>query len=258
MTETLLEEALLAEQEQHWLESFNLCLRALAASPEDPGTLNLLGRLCAAAGDPARAIGLQRFVLRAVPGHERAQRDLTAAMQAVRSREDAIATYEAALVIEPGIGYHFALPGAQDAFAGMADVEALLREALELDPSLAVAHAALGNVLVRRDQLAQSFAAYETAVLLDWDFAGAHLRLAALADLARDDRKAQRHLDEALKRQQLYRAADESAPRSVLMLRAPGKAIHNTPLDFTVNPSRIALHTLYLTIANRRRFRRLR
>ncbi|MHB8147077.1 MAG: hypothetical protein ACYDGM_07460 [Vulcanimicrobiaceae bacterium] len=245
--EHVLESALLAEREHRWIESHSLCRQALANAPENPDALNLLGRLCGRAGDASRAIGLQRFVLRIAPGHTFAPGDLAIALGAVQSPQAAQRAYEDALEIEPDIAQHHLLPGSQHRFVGMERAEALLRRAVELDPSSAPVQAALGNIALRNLTPFAALRAYETAVLLDWEFSDAHLRLATLLEAARDDVNAALHYREAFARKQIYVARDRSAVRRVLVLKEPEKARKNTPIDFLVNHARTALHVWFVT-----------
>jgi glutathione synthase/RimK-type ligase-like ATP-grasp enzyme len=242
-----LHEALLAECEHRWLESFNLCSTVLALEPEQPDALNLLGRLCGVAGDAPRAIGLQRRVLRLAPDHACAARDLVDALCAVRSSDEARQAYDAAVAIEPDIVAHHRLPGAQQRFVGIDSAEAYLRRAIELDASFAPAQAALGNVFARQTLFASAIQAYGLAVLLDWDFADAHLGLGNLWELVRDEAAAARHYREALSRKRVYVSPERSAVRRVLVLKGPGMGMNNAPLDFAVNPARTALHLCYVT-----------
>lgn len=154
--------------------------------------------------------------------------------------------YESAVDIEPGIACHYRLPGALLPFVRMDRVEELLLRALDLDPSFAPAQAALGNVFIRRVSIQAAIRAYSAAVMLDWDFADAHLALAGLFEMMRDEANADRHYREALMRKRLYVSQAQSAVRRILVLKAPGRAVDNTPLDFAVNHAQTALHVLYV------------
>ena len=238
--------ALAAEREQRWAESFVNCRRALADPALHPDAFNLFGRLCHTAGDAANAIAAQRYVLVLAPGHPRAAGDLHTALGAVRAPADARAAFAAAVAIAPEIDCHHREPLALRPFACIDEVEALLLRAVEGDPSFAPARAALGNVRARRGRAAEALDAYRIAAMLDWERADVHLALAMLFDVAHDEANGARHRHEALARQRLYPACGTSAARSVLVLAAPGGPTANAPLDYCVDPDRVALHVYYL------------
>jgi len=240
--------ALEAEACGQWLESHLLCERALTAAPEDPGALNLLGRLCGVAGDWGRALALQSFVLHLAPEHAAAKEDLAAARRTIRSPVEARRLFERAVGAEPDLTCHHRYWRSLLPFAGMERAEELLRSSLALDPSQAGVHAALGNLLARRRRYVDAANAYALAVMLRWDFAEAHLILADLLDAREEEAMARRHRREALDVRQLYPACacSDGAVRRVLVLAALGGAIENAPLDLVVDPARTALHRLYL------------
>jgi tetratricopeptide (TPR) repeat protein len=243
----VLVEALAAEREQRWGQSLLLCRQALADPNEQPDAFNLFGRLCLAAGDAANAIAAQRYVLMLVPEHARAAEDLQVALGAIRSASAAAAAFRSAVAQHPDVTCHHRNPGSLLPFVGMDRVEQELRDAVELDPSFAPAHAALGNILARRGRGFDALNAYRLAAMLDWDQADVHLALAAFFDTVRDDENASRHRHEALSRKRLYAAIDTGARRQVLVLAAPGAPTANAPLDFCINHARVALHMYYLT-----------
>jgi len=239
--------ALAAEARGDWPQSFVLCRKALAEPEQQPDAFNLLGRLCWTAGDAANAIALQQFVLTLDPHHARAAGDLRVARGAIRSSAQAEAAFRAAAALHPDITCHHRDPGSLLPFVGMDAVEQHLRSALELDPSFAPAHAALGNVLARRQRNGEALDAYRLAAMLAWAWPDVHLALAAFYEMVRDAQSAARHRHEALSRKQLYAASDDGAPRKVLVLAAPGGPVANAPLDFCVNHARVALHVYYIT-----------
>ncbi|MBV8748391.1 MAG: hypothetical protein JO103_01625 [Candidatus Eremiobacteraeota bacterium] len=238
--------ALAAEREQRWAESFVNCRRALADAALHPDAFNLFGRLCHTAGDAANAIAAQRYVLVLAPEHPHAAGDLQTALGAVRAADDARAVFAAAVAIAPEIDCHHREPLALRPFARIDEVEALLLRAVDDDPSSAPARAALGNVRARRGRAAEALDAYRIAAMLDWERADVHLALAMLFDLAHDEANGARHRHEALARQRLYPACAGEAARSVLVLAAPGGPTANAPLDYCVDPARVALHVYYL------------
>jgi tetratricopeptide (TPR) repeat protein len=241
-----LHEALAAEEAQRWAESMILCRQALADASVQPDAFNLFGRLCRVAGDAANAIASQRYVLRLAPDHARAAEDLRIACGAIRSAPEAVAAFRAAVVVYPDVTCHHRDPASLLPFVGMDGVEEALQHVLELDPSCAPAHAAIGNIRARRGRGFEAVDAYRLAVMLDWDFAEAHLALAAFFDAVRDEDNAALHRREALARKQVYATTAPGATRQVLMLLAPGDPTANAPLDHCVNHARVALHRYYL------------
>ncbi len=247
-----LELALEAEASERWIESYALCERALEESPEEPGALNLLGRLCARAGDLAKALALQSFVLHLVPGHARAAADLASAQRAIRSPAEGRRAYERAIAIEPDLACHHRHPLSLTGFVGMDEAERWLRESIGADPSRPEAHAALGNLSIRRSDRIGALNAYGIAAMLRWEFAAAHVALADLLDAIPEEAMARRHRLEAVRFQTVYAAgaASNAAVRRVLVLATTGGAIENAPLDLVVNPARTALHRWYLAGAD--------
>lgn len=214
---------------------------------EGADELNRLGRLRQEAGDAATAIALQRFVLQLEPAHARAAADLRAAERAIVDAAGAQRALASVLADHPDLACHHRLPGSLLPFAGMDDAEARVLRALEDDPSLAGAHAVLGNLRARASRALAAIDAYRLAAMLDWEWADVHLALSALFESVRDDANAERHRREALSRKTLYEACALAPRLRVLVLAAPGGATANTPLDFCVDHERVALHVYYLT-----------
>lgn len=243
---TALREALVAESEERYLDAVRLVNERLAAAPDDAEAINLLGRLCQGGGDLASAIGLQRLALRLAPGHPVAGDDLARALAALPDPEGGRAAYRAAITRAPQIAIHHRVPGSLRPFPGMETIRDALRVALESDPSLAAAHAAFGNVLVREERFIDALAAYRRAVALDPDEAVFHLAAAELAYVIGDEAAANRHRSDALARRRLFAEPHHDGMRSVLVLAAEGPWPINVPLDLIVDHERIALHRLYL------------
>ncbi len=243
-----LRDALAAERESRYLDSFSLCDRALKAEPGNPDALNLMGRLCKLGGDLAGAIALQRMALRIDAGHARARNDLAIAQDAVPSRSEGAALFAQAVERAPDVACHHRAPAAIKAFDGMDEVKALLERAVTADPSHAQAHAALGNVLVRENRPVGAPMEYQRAIMLDPELADAQLALAELLHLLHDDEQATQQRDAALARRRIFSACPSSAHAAhrVLMLMRPAPYSANAPLDLVVNHARIAMHRLYL------------
>lgn len=245
---TFLASALQAEREQRWIEALDLCLGAVAETPEDPDVLNLLGRLCARAGDVSQALATQGFALYLNPNHEPASRDLDALLSTdPRDPATAQEKFTQATLLAPEIANHQRSPVSLVPFAGMDRVERLLRDSIALSCSEARVHAALGNVLSRRQQRVAAIVEYAIAVRSDPTFTEAHVALGSLFEAQHNEARAALHWNQAMQRRQLYPAAIyPSTTIRVLVLAVPGAADKNTPLDFFVNPYTTALHTLYL------------
>jgi glutathione synthase/RimK-type ligase-like ATP-grasp enzyme/Tfp pilus assembly protein PilF len=241
-----LSEALAAEREGRWDDSRRLCRRALRDASLQPEGFNLFGRLCLQGGDSATAIAMQRMALALAPGDRQTAEDLFVALGAVRSTADAERSFASAVAPAPDVTAHHRLPASLVPFVGMDLVEHGLQRALESDPSFAPAHAALGNIRARRQRLLAATDAYRLAAMLQWDWPDVHLALAHLFDALHDDASAARHRFEALSRKQLYAAATAGTSRRVLVTAAPGPTAANTPLDFCINHTVVALHVWYL------------
>lgn len=239
--------ALAAESEQRWVEALELCLKAMQAAPQDPDVLNLLGRLCQRAGDLPQAVAVQAYALHLDPTHERAERDLAAALlEPPSSPEAARAKLAEAIALAPDVTSHQRHPMSLLPFAGMDRIEASIRESLKLDCASAEAHAALANVQSRRRQRLASMLSYEIAVRLRFDFAEAHLALASLYEAQHYGDRAELHWRQAMARKRVYPSTHLSTDALRVLFLAVPRAAMTTPLDFFLNPSRTELVTYYL------------
>jgi Flp pilus assembly protein TadD len=248
VSEIELSAALVAEAEGRFLEGFAIVHAVLARTPQDPGALNLLGRLCFGGGDLVSAITLQRLVLQLAPEHERARADLAAALAAIPDSAGGAAAFAAACAIEPEIALHHRIPSSLAPFARIDDVRALLETAVRCDPGLAVAHAALGNLLVREGRGADAFAAYRRAAGLDPHDGATHLAVAEIAHVLGDATTAERHRAFALGLQRLYCEPERTtdARLHLLVLHAPAPWTEHVSLDLVADRTRLVLHRLYL------------
>jgi tetratricopeptide (TPR) repeat protein len=243
-----LSDALAAEADGRFLEGFGIVHAVLAQAPQDPGALNLLGRLCFGGGDLVSAISLQRLVLQLAPEHERARADLAAALAAIPDRDGGAEAFAAALAIEPEMALHHRIPSSLAPFVRIDEVRALLETAVRCDPGLAAAHAALGNLFVREGRGAEAFAAYRRAAGLDPRDAATQLAAAEIAHVLGDTASADGHRAAALALQRVYaEPVAEADPRlRVLMLHAPAPWTAHVSLDLVADRTRLVLHRLYL------------
>ncbi len=142
-----------AYQEGRLAEAETGARSALAADPDDPDGLHLLGLIALAAGKPAPAASL---FSRALARARRAEfhEALGIAAMALGRTDDGIAQFRHAVAVKPGLASaHYnlgtALAGRGDAQAGIAS----LRTALRLDGRHAGAAANLGLELLRQGEV---------------------------------------------------------------------------------------------------------
>jgi len=80
------------------------------------------------------------------------------------------------------------------------EAEALYREAIELDPTLAIAHTNLGNILFRRGDDHAAEALYDTAIAIDDRQPEAHYNLGYVMLDRGDPKRAADHFEKAIER----------------------------------------------------------
>ncbi|MGZ3509630.1 MAG: tetratricopeptide repeat protein [Vulcanimicrobiaceae bacterium] len=244
---SVLREALHAEADGRLLESLRLCTQALRQTPDDPDALSLMGRLCALGGDVVAAIGLQRHALRIAPDHAQARAGLSSVLASIPAAKEGRIIFERAVMLAPDISSHACMPGALAEPADADRVTAFLEQAVRLDPSLARAHAALGNVLARSGRMIEALAAYRRALLLDPDAADVYLATAEIEHNFGDEAHAIGHREAALSRRTLYSEPVSRGRRlSVLVLARAALGSANVPLDFVVDREQAAFHRLYI------------
>ncbi len=138
------------------------------------------------------------------------------------------------------------IPGSAPPVPELDAAWALLERAVTLDPTSAPAHAARGNVLVRRGNIDAARRSYALAARFDPYDAPSRLTLGELAAMAGDDDAAQRWFDEAFARARLYSPVPRAGARPALVLALAGPWHRNVPLDFVVDPAHWTLHRYYL------------
>jgi Flp pilus assembly protein TadD len=150
------------------VEAEQLCRRILAAQPDHPDALNLLGVLAAQAGCSDLAIELIRRAIAVRPDSAEYHSNLGNLLRAIDRTNQAIAAYRDALAINPKLAVvHTNLGGALARQGQLSDAAAEHREAIQLDPNLAEAHSNLGNALVDQGCVEQAITACRAAVALN-------------------------------------------------------------------------------------------
>jgi predicted O-linked N-acetylglucosamine transferase (SPINDLY family) len=151
----------------------------LAAQPDHPGALHLLGVVAQQTGRHEAAV---EYIEKAIaldgrqpPFHN----NLGEAYRALRRTPDAIASYRRALELKPDFaGAHYNLGNAWKDLGQLMPAIDCYRRAVELRPDYVEAHNNLGNALRGRGQLAEAIACFRRALELKPDFAEARANLA--------------------------------------------------------------------------------
>jgi len=182
-----------------------LIRRAIAARPEAAAYHGSLGATLAALGRHAEAVAAFRRAVELAPRAAQAHYNLGCALQAAGQLDDAVAAYREALALQPGaVQAQMNLGTALRALGRRDEAIAAFKQAVELAPKQADAHYNLGHTLQTAERLEEAVAAYRRAIALQPGFAEAHSNLGnALRDLER--------LEEAV---ESYRRAIALRPRA--------------------------------------------
>jgi tetratricopeptide (TPR) repeat protein len=145
-----------------WGRAEQECLAVLAAKPEDPAALNLLGMIAFAAGQIGRAVELIAAAS-ARDDHEPAyHRNLCELYRLLDQSAQAIAHGEAAVALDPANKHAFhRLSVAYQADLRVDAAEEAARRAIELDPDYAQAHFHLADILLIQGRFAEGGAEFE-------------------------------------------------------------------------------------------------
>jgi tetratricopeptide (TPR) repeat protein len=146
----------------------------------------------------------------------------------------------------PSLADHAVIPGSAPPLPELDAAWALLEQALTIDPTCAPAHAARGNVLVRRGKVDAARRAYALAARFDPADAASRIALGELAAMAGEEAAARTWFAEAFALTRVYAPAVRPGARPVLMLARPGPWHQNIPLDFIIDPARWSLQRWYL------------
>ncbi|MEA2778876.1 MAG: hypothetical protein QOK29_420 [Rhodospirillaceae bacterium] len=168
--------ALAAEHQEagRLAQAESICRQILAAKPDNPDALHLLGIIAHAAGKAPLAVEL---IGRAIAGDSRKalyHSNLAEIHRRHGRTEEALASARRAMVLEPGNpqvlnNFAIALYDHRDYARG----EALLRKTVELHPKYAEAHSNLGNAIRAQHRREEAIAWYRRAIKLKPRFADA-------------------------------------------------------------------------------------
>ncbi len=161
----------------------------LAASPDNPDALHLLGLVAHQSGDSAAAADLVARAIAAQPGVARFHNSHGLALAVLGRAAEAEASYGEALALDPR--HVEALTNLGNLLAGKGrpgEAETAYRRALAVNSGYAPASNNLGNVLRERDALEEAADCYRKAIAARPDYVEAHRNLAAaLIELGRLD-----------------------------------------------------------------------
>ena len=162
-------------------EAKHIYRQILAAQPDNPDALHLLGILSAQSGDNLRAAALIEKAIGVNPNNAAFHFNLANVYRALGRLPDAIAAYRRALAINPKFAAaHGNLGNTLRARGKPDEAVASYRRALAIDPNDAETHFNLGNALKDQGQLDEAVAAYRRAIAIKPDHDEAHFNYATV------------------------------------------------------------------------------
>ena len=206
-----LEDGLRAHRAGRLEEAGAIYRQILAAAPDHPDALHLLGLATYQGGAHGAAVELIERAIAARSGVDRFHNSLGLVLAALGRHGEAEASYGKALALNPRhVEAHTNLGNLLAATGRPEDAAARYRRALAENPGYAPAHNNLGNLLLERDALAEAADRYRQALAVKPDYDEALLNLAvALMPMGQ--------LDEA-----------EASCRKAIELRPDRAAAHNS------------------------------
>ena len=152
--------------------------QVLAAEPNQPDALHLLGVLVHQMGKPEVAVAYIERAIRLHATNGAFHNDLGNAFAALGKLDEAVARYRRALELLPEVAEaHCNLSNALYAQGKLDQAAASCRRALELKPEFAEAHNNLGNVFKDQQKPDEAIACYQRALELKPDNVAAHNNL---------------------------------------------------------------------------------
>ncbi len=171
----------------------------LAAEPENPEALHLLGVLEQQRGHLKPAVELMRRAIALRPKVPTYHRNLGTALQAQGDSPGAEACHRAALALNPDFPEaHHSLAEALRTLGRHPEAETHYRAAIRLKPNFVFAHNGLGLALAAQAKLAEAEAQYRTALTQDPKFAQSMTNLAHVLELQGRRQEAENEFRRAL------------------------------------------------------------
>ncbi|MGD9724140.1 MAG: tetratricopeptide repeat protein [Pirellulales bacterium] len=192
------------QQVGQWADAERCYRHALAVEPDHPHALHLLGTLALECGQYETAAALIEQAVRADCSQAAYYANLGEAYRRLDKPQEAIANYQTALRLQPGLVHAQTMLGTLLQAAGDLDRAATaFRDALKLQPENLRARARLGQVLLEQNKPADAEACFRRVLRGEPTSPAAHFELGSVL-------QAQGRLDEAAA---CYRAAIELEPK---------------------------------------------
>jgi tetratricopeptide (TPR) repeat protein len=214
----------------------------LAAEPAHVDALVHLGALRLGQGRPAESEALLRRAV-AVADSAEVHANLAAALQALGRREDAVAHYQRAVALAPGmVDAQFGLAACLQALGRHADAIACYEAVLAVEPAHPEANFGLATLLVDLDRADEAIVRYRAALAADADFAEASQGLGTLLMQRGNPEEAAACFRQALDVDPDYVEARLALGLALQRLHRDDEALAAYSAALEVDPDRAAAH----------------
>jgi tetratricopeptide (TPR) repeat protein len=224
----------------------------LAAEPTHVDALVHLGALRLGQGLPAESEALLRRAATVADSAE-VHANLAAALQALGRREDAVAHYQRAVALAPGmVDAQFGLAACLQALGRHADAVACYEAILAVDPAHPEANFGLATLFVELDRADEAIVRYRAALTADADFAEASYGLGTLLMQRGEVEEAASCFRQALDVDAEYIDAWVALGRALQRLERDDEAMAAYRAAIDVEPDRATAHYGIATILSRK------
>ena len=220
-----------------------ICRKVLAADPDQPTALNMLGAIAYAAGESERAVELVSRAIAVKPDYAEAHNNLGNLLRALGRLAEAEESYLLALDLKPEFAdAHNNLGAALFTLGRLEDAVASYRRAIALSPGLAEAHNNLGGALHELGRWNEAVADYRRAIAIKPDYAEAHSNLGrTLKELGRLD-EAISSFQKALALKPDFAEALSNLGNALRKLGKPDEAVASFHKALAINPDFAEAH----------------
>lgn len=221
------------------------CDQVLSVDPDNANALHLRGLIAYGQGNARRAEELIREAIGHQPRTVNFHCDLGVVLERRGALAEAVASYDAALSIDPNFaGVHYKRANALRALGCFDKAADSYHNAIRCNPRHADAHEALGGVLQRAGNLADALGALDQALLLAPAHAGAHCnRGIVLTALDRPDEALDAY-DLAVRHNPSLAIAHANRGNILRALGRPGDALAAYDAALRIVPADAEIHFL--------------